>query len=44
MGAKDTPINLALEIVDAFLSENFEGGRHIGRVDKIKEVEVNEER
>ena len=44
MGAKDTPINLAIEIVDAFLSENFEGGRHIGRVDKIKEVEVNEER
>lgn len=44
MGAKDTPIELAINIVDAFLSENFEGGRHIGRVDKIKEVEVNEKR
>ena len=44
IGAKDTPIDLSIEIVDAFLSENFEGGRHIGRVDKIKDVEVNEER
>ena len=44
MGAKDTNIELALQIVEVFLKENFEGGRHQGRVDKICEVEVNEKR
>lgn len=44
MGAKDTSIELALKIVETFLSEKFEGGRHQARVDKILEVEVNEKR
>lgn len=30
---------LALDIVDAFLSAEFEGGRHQKRVDKITEIE-----
>ena len=44
LGAKDTEINLALEIVKTFISEDFEGGRHINRVNKIKEVEDSEKR
>ena len=44
IGAKDTSIELTIKIVDIFLSESFAGGRHQSRVDKIKEVEVNEER
>lgn len=31
--------NLAIEIVDTFLTVEFEGGRHQRRVDKITEVE-----
>lgn len=44
LGAKDTEIKTALEIVDTFIEEEFEGGRHIQRVNKIEEVEVNEKR
>lgn len=39
IGAGVTGTNLALEILDAFLSSEFEGGRHQRRVDLIKEVE-----
>ena len=39
LGAKDTNIDLALEIVDTFLKEEFEGGRHTQRVQKIEQVE-----
>lgn len=44
LGAKDTEIETALEIVDTFIEEEFEGGRHIQRVNKIEEVEENEKR
>lgn len=39
LGAGCTGPNLAFEIVDAFLSYEFEGGRHQRRVDLIREVE-----
>ncbi len=39
IGAGVTGTNLALEILDAFLAAEFEGGRHQRRVDLIKEVE-----
>lgn len=35
MGAKIVGVAIAEEIVDAFLSETFEGGRHERRVDMI---------
>lgn len=37
MGARLIGHDMALEIVDAFLNEKFEGGRHINRVNKIEE-------
>lgn len=39
MGAGVTGVNLAERIVDAFLSTEFEGGRHQRRVDKVMAVE-----
>lgn len=39
IGAGVTGPNLAKEILDAFLSHEFEGGRHQRRVDKIMELE-----
>ena len=39
MGARVTGPELAKSIVDAFLSESFEGGRHKLRVDKITALE-----
>lgn len=39
MGERVVGPGLALDIVDAFLSANFEGGRHQNRVDKITEIE-----
>lgn len=44
IGAKDTEISQAIEIVSTFLETDFEGGRHINRVEKIKEVEELEKR
>jgi ribose 5-phosphate isomerase B len=35
IGARVVGLGTALEIVDAFLSAEFEGGRHAGRVSKI---------
>ena len=35
-GAKYVNLSTALACVDAFLTAPFEGGRHIGRVDKIE--------
>ena len=40
IGARVVGDMLALEIVDAFLSAEFEGGRHATRVDMIKAIEV----
>ena len=39
MGARVISEDLALEIVDAFLEAEFEGGRHATRVDMIKALE-----
>jgi len=39
IGARVTGEGLALEIVDAFLAADFEGGRHGTRVDMITEIE-----
>ena len=39
IGARVTGEGLALEIVEAFLSAEFEGGRHAMRVDMIEAVE-----
>ena len=40
MGARVLGEGLALEIVDAFLSASFEGGRHATRVDMITAIEA----
>ena len=39
LGERVTGPGLALEIVDAFLNTNFDGGRHAVRVNKITEIE-----
>ncbi|MEG0308180.1 MAG: ribose 5-phosphate isomerase B [Clostridium sp.] len=39
MGERVVGVGLALDIVDAFLGSNFEGGRHEGRVNKITQIE-----
>jgi ribose 5-phosphate isomerase B len=35
MGARFIPIELAKEMIEVFFSEDFEGGRHMIRVEKI---------
>lgn len=40
MGARVVGEGLALEILDAFLDNRFEGGRHAERVAKITEIEA----
>lgn len=42
IGARVIGAGLAKDIVDLFLSSDFEGGRHAVRVDMIKDVEVSE--
>lgn len=39
LGARVVGTGLAMDIVDAFLSAHFAGGRHQKRVDKIKKLE-----
>ncbi len=39
LGGRITGDGLALDIVDAFLTSKFEGGRHAKRVDKITAIE-----
>lgn len=39
LGAKYTPLDLALDIARAFLTTEFEGGRHARRVGKITSIE-----
>ena len=41
MGAREIGEGLALDIVDAFLEAEFEGGRHGTRVDMITEIEAS---
>lgn len=38
LGARIVGDVLALEIVDTFLSTNFEGGRHLTRVEQIEKI------
>ena len=39
MGARVVGPGLALDIVDTFLNAEFEGDRHVKRIDKIKAIE-----
>ena len=39
LGASNTDIATALAMVEAFVSTEFAGGRHAGRVDKITRYE-----
>lgn len=39
LGGRVTGLGLALEIVDAFIQGEFEGGRHNGRLNKIDEID-----
>ena len=41
LGERVVGEGLALKIVDEFFGASFEGGRHAGRVDKIKNIEEN---
>ncbi len=41
LGGRVTGVGAALEIVDTFLSTEFEGGRHQRRVDMITDIENN---
>lgn len=41
MGGRVVGAGLALELIDAFLNAEFEGGRHALRVEKIKALEQN---
>lgn len=40
LGQRVTGVGLAQEILKAFLTATFEGGRHAGRVEKIRQVEA----
>ena len=42
MGARVLGAGLAIEMVDAFLNTEFEGGRHQTRVDQIMAIENGE--
>ncbi len=44
LGARVVGVERALEIVEVFLSTDFEGGRHQRRVDKIMALEDDDER
>lgn len=39
LGERVTGVGLALDIVDSFLTAEFEGGRHATRVNKITDIE-----
>jgi ribose 5-phosphate isomerase B len=42
LGARVVATELALDIVDVFLSTGFEGGRHVARLDEIAAIEADE--
>ena len=42
LGARILAPELALEIVDVFLSTGFEGGRHVARLEEIADIETEE--
>ncbi len=39
MGGRTTGIETAKDIIDNFLDNEFEGGRHLRRINKIKDIE-----
>ncbi|MPQ42530.1 ribose 5-phosphate isomerase B [Clostridium tarantellae] len=39
LGERTVGVGLALDIVDAFLNAEFQGGRHQNRIDKISKIE-----
>lgn len=39
LGGRTTPPDLAKKIVDAYMSAEYEGGRHQARIDKITAIE-----
>lgn len=41
LSAKNTPVDLAVEIVEKFLTTEFTYGRHERRVNKINEIDVS---
>ena len=41
LGGEDTDTSLALEIVNTFLTTDFDGGRHVRRVNKIRALEAD---
>ena len=44
MGARVVATELALDIVDVFVATEFEGGRHIARIDELAAIEDEESR
>ena len=40
LGQRVIGVGLAIEILKAFLGASFEGGRHAGRVEKIRQLEA----
>ena len=41
MGGRVIDVSLAIEILEAWLNTEFEGGRHQRRLDKINQIETN---
>jgi len=41
LGERVTGIGLGLDIADAYLNSEFEGGRHQNRIDKLMDIEKN---
>ena len=39
IGERTIPVELALKIVDIYISTEFEGGRHVARIDKLARLE-----
>ena len=39
LGQRVTGVGVALDIVETWLTTNFEGGRHQRRIDKIRDIE-----
>jgi ribose 5-phosphate isomerase B len=42
VGARIVATELALDILDVFVSTGFEGGRHVARIDELVAIEVEE--
>ncbi len=42
LGARVVATELALDILDVFLSTPFDGGRHVARIEELAEIEAEE--